>query len=533
MRINDSILRKFTFLSLLIISGLFAVVRSQSIRIFDVDNELTSSLINDLFQDSYGLLWVATEEGLNCYDGNKFRQYRHVISDPNSLCSNYVNSLFETECKRLYVCTNRGIQTYNPITRSFSERLKDFDGKEFTASVEQIINQGNGDYWVVGDSVRIIHKPDHSETYEPKLSKVPASVGHLSHIHCGIVDTEGNVWLSLTDSGIIRINPQKKVTRFFGKPGDPSVSSMVIGKDGQLYLGTTSMGLLRFHPDKSTFQQVSPTRGKEIKNLYADANGDILQATDGNGIIVYNPSTGTTSQLRFGNRLIDSSNAKSHCVLRDQCNNLWVGMFQTGVVMVPDNSNAFNYLGEDSENYNVIGSNCVSSIFKDSAGTLWVGADNDGIYTLNPDFSQRMHYYNDDISVPMCIFEDSRNNIWVGTYLSGAGTIDRNTGRFNRIKLTPDSGVAANMCFAITEDRDHNVWLGMMHSGLIKYDLDKGQASVDFPWRKQVDPFIASLHYSGRSNSLYIGTYSGMQIVGNLSHNHPLKVKFTHFCQQN
>lgn len=464
-------------------------------------------------------MWVATEEGLNCYDGNKFRKFRHITSDPNSLCSNYVNTLFESECGKLFICTNRGIQVYNPLKRNFSERIKDYNGKEFTASVVKTINRGNGEYWVVGDSVRIIHKPANHEITAMRMSKVPASVGHLSHIHCGIADKDGNIWLSRNESGLFRIDRNNKVTKFFGKPGDPSVSSMAVGKDGLLYLGTTTQGLLRYNPDRNSFEYLSPTTGKEIKNIYADSNGDILQATDGTGIIVYNPSAGTSTRMQFGNRLIDSANAKSHCVLRDNCNNLWVGMFQSGVIMRTDYPNSFNYLGSDSERFNVIGNNCISAIFKDSDNVLWVGADNDGIYTLNADFTPRGHFYNDDISVPMCIFEDSRHNMWVGTYLNGAGTIDRNTGAFRRINIPGHSDLSANMCFAITEDRDHNVWLGMMHSGLIKYNLNQGEATIDFPWRNKVDRFIASLYYSGASNSLYIGTYSGMQIVSNLSNN--------------
>lgn len=514
---------KFTLKKLILLSVLYLFVcnvnlSAQTVRLFDVDNELSSSLINYLYQDNFGLMWVATEEGLNCYDGNKFRQFRNHPSDSSSLCSNYVNSLFETECGNLFVCTNRGIQIYNPTCRNFSPRIRDFDGSEFTASVVQTINRGNGDYWVIGDSVRLIRKPMNNDYESIRLSKVPVPTDRLKHIHCGIADNEGNIWLSRNEKGLVCISPDNKTDYFFGKPGDPSVSCMTMGKDGLLYLGTTTHGLLRYNPDNSTFENLSPGTGKEIKSLYVERNGDILQATDGTGIIAYNPITGVSSPVHFGNRLVNSENAKTHYILRDNCNNIWLGLFQTGVLMIPDRYIAFEYLGRDSDKFDVIGNKCISAICKDSDDTLWVGADNDGIYALNPDYSFKSHFYNDEISVPMCIFEDSRKNLWVGTYLSGVGTIDKNTGRMRRIELPNQSDIPANMCFAITEDRDHNVWLGMLHSGLIRYNLESGKASVDFPWRDKVDPFIASLYYSGRSNNLYIGTYSGLQIVSNLSH---------------
>lgn len=495
-------------------------IYSQKAHLYDVNADLTSSLVNYLFQDSHGLLWVATEEGLNCYDGNKFRNYRHAASEPSSLCSNYVNSLFETECGRLFICTNRGIQIYDPLNRNFSNRIPDFDGKEFTASVVQTVNRGNGDYWVIGDSLRILKKSQaHSPNNKLKLSKVPKEVAHLRHIHCGAADREGNLWLSLSERGLICITPDNKVRQFFGKPQDPSISSMTQGKDGLLYLGSVSHGLLRYNPDTSTFESLSPSTGKEIKNLYVEKTGEILQATDGKGIIIYDPYTGRSSQMKFGNRLVDSSEAKTHYVMRDNCNNLWLALFQTGVMMIAEKDNSFEYLGPESERYDVIGSNCISAICKDSDGVLWVGADNDGIYALNSDYTRKVHFYNDNISVPMSIFEDSRKNLWVGTYLNGVGILDRSSGNFQRINIPWQADVPANVCFAIAEDRDHNIWLGMLHSGLIRYNLDKKEASIDFPWRNKVDSFIASLYYSVSSNNLYIGTYSGLQIVSNLSHN--------------
>ena len=490
----------------------FSHVTAQTSTLFGVGRELTSSLINYLYQDRYGMMWVATEEGLNCYDGNKFRQFRHIASDPTTLGSNFINSLFENEAGQLIVCTNRGMQVYHRATRDFSPRIKDEFGKEFSGSVVQVAERANGDYWIIGDSVKIIEKPGKKNWEDLKFSKLPPTCGSLKHVTCGIGDHHGNLWLSLRERGLVCITPDNKAKRFFGSKGDPCVICMAIGNDGFLYLGTTNHGLLRYNAGKSTFEPLSPFTGKAIQSLYVDNNGNILQATDGTGIISYNPTTGASAPLHAGNSQIGSIKAKTHCVLRDDCNNLWIGVFQKGVIMVPSHTNDFGYLGPKSERFDVIGQNCVSSIFKDSEGILWIGADNDGIYSLNPNLTPRTHLYTEDISVPMCIFEDSRKNLWVGTYLNGVGTIDRNTGKMSRVAL-PSSG---NMCFAITEDRDHNLWFGMMNSGLVKYDIDTHTATTDLPWMKKVDPFIASLYYSGRSNNLYIGTYSGLQIVSDL-----------------
>lgn len=492
------------------------MLHGQTFKIFDPDRELSSSLINALFQDSYGMMWIATEEGLNRYDGNKFNVYRNITSDSTSLCSNYVNSLFETGPGELFICTRRGIQMFCPASGTFSPRITDYNGTPFIASVVQAVKRNKNEYWVIGDSIRIF-TPTADGFMNGHLEKVPDNCSTLSHIHCGITDPEGNLWLSLSDRGIVRINKDNTLSHYFGLPGDPNVSSMTIGRDGLLYLGSTDHGLLRFNSSTDKFEFLSPSSGKEIKSLYVDRNGDILQATDGTGIIVYKPAENTTQTLSLGNSGVSSSKGKTHCVLRDADDNLWIGVFQTGVLMSSDITNSFAYIGSNTPTHDVIGSNCVSSIYRGEDGTLWIGTDNDGIYSLNNDYTLRSHFYNGEIAVPMCIFEDSRKNLWVGTYLHGVGTMDRNTGKMTRIQIPEQSDIPANMCFAITEDRDHNVWLGMLNSGLIKYDLDNNRAITDFPWRDQIARYIASLYYSGRTNTLYVGTYSGLEVVNNLS----------------
>ncbi len=38
-----------------------------------------------MIQDSKGFMWIGTHEGLNRYDGQKFKVFKHSVDDPNSL----------------------------------------------------------------------------------------------------------------------------------------------------------------------------------------------------------------------------------------------------------------------------------------------------------------------------------------------------------------------------------------------------------------------------------------------------------------
>ena len=97
MRIIHLLLTTIIFFTSALIS------EGQTHRLFSSDKDLSSSLINDVFQDSYGMIWIATEDGLNRYDGAKFTVYRRCNDRPNGLAHNFVNSVFEDKDRNLFI----------------------------------------------------------------------------------------------------------------------------------------------------------------------------------------------------------------------------------------------------------------------------------------------------------------------------------------------------------------------------------------------------------------------------------------------
>ncbi|MBD3661031.1 MAG: hypothetical protein HUJ11_02370, partial [Arenibacter algicola] len=56
-------------------------------KLQQIDNSLglSNSSINAIFQDSDNLLWIGTWDGLNRYDGSKFKIFRPELNNENSL----------------------------------------------------------------------------------------------------------------------------------------------------------------------------------------------------------------------------------------------------------------------------------------------------------------------------------------------------------------------------------------------------------------------------------------------------------------
>ncbi len=98
---SNQYLNKFTFLNTL--------------------NGLSSDFVNQVIKDHKGYLWIATQNGLNRYDGVHLKTYYHDSLDQNSLCSNLISSIFMDSKNRLWIGTaESGINILDLETYRFS-----------------------------------------------------------------------------------------------------------------------------------------------------------------------------------------------------------------------------------------------------------------------------------------------------------------------------------------------------------------------------------------------------------------------------
>ncbi|HMW26311.1 MAG TPA: two-component regulator propeller domain-containing protein, partial [Ferruginibacter sp.] len=85
---------------------------------------LSHEMVNCLYNDSRGFLWIGTDFGLNRFDGVRFEKWFHQPGDTNSLLSNKINSISEDKQHRLWLGTDVGVSVYDMhrgLFHSYSE----------------------------------------------------------------------------------------------------------------------------------------------------------------------------------------------------------------------------------------------------------------------------------------------------------------------------------------------------------------------------------------------------------------------------
>src|SRR5712692_6577306 len=93
-----------------------ATVRPIRFDRLSLEQGLSQSTVMDILQDRRGYIWLATEDGLDRYDGLSFRVYKHDPADAASLPSSFVWDVDEDAAGNLWVATTGGLARWDRAT---------------------------------------------------------------------------------------------------------------------------------------------------------------------------------------------------------------------------------------------------------------------------------------------------------------------------------------------------------------------------------------------------------------------------------
>ena len=135
-------MKKIIILSILFLFNAFIAFPQFSFKTIDMSNGLAENTVRSISQDEHGFIWIATQNGLCCYDGMQFYTFRHDINNPTSIKENNINSIL-TEKEGVWVGTTEDLEYYkfsdNTFT-TYSIIAKDGKISPFKSNIKTIMS---------------------------------------------------------------------------------------------------------------------------------------------------------------------------------------------------------------------------------------------------------------------------------------------------------------------------------------------------------------------------------------------------------
>lgn len=500
------------------------MANAQSGEFFTVDSDLSSSMVTDIFQDQYGFIWVATEDGLNRFDGSKITVYRNDVHSPNMVLNDVIRVLGEDAAGTMFVGYINGLQYYDAARNEFHNVPLRMDGEVVSPHVRTIYQRKNGQL-LVGTSGYGIFEIRTGE--EGKYGIRRRDMEPSNAIINLFEDDNENLWIATEDRGLYKKTADQLTVYFSSKKNQLNmIASLCQDEQGNLLAGNLNEGLFRYDAQTDSFYHVAFKNAPNLTvlDIFVGSDNQIYVASDGYGTKIYNPISNTLQGLDAPFTQFSLPSTKTNCVIEDRSGNIWVGIYKKGVYLLRNHKNRFGYIGHRSMQHDLIGENAVMALSEDRRGALWVGTDHDGVYRIDPDKKHSTHFAGSSkgTAVPssvITIFEDSDGEFWLGSLTDGLRRFDTETGLCQPVSgLHDENGGNTEWVPTIVEPKKGHLWIGTMGSGLFLLNKKTGslrnfssvagkdyQPTGNYLPNKWVNCLLAT-----KSNLLFAGTYDGL-----------------------
>ncbi len=495
-------INRILFITYILVAFFCTNLNANTDKFYGLKDKLSNSHVNKIYQDRKGYIWVCTDNGLNVFDGSEFKTVYHKQNDTTSLVDNSVLTVLEDRKGNFWVGTTGGLQLFNRDTEQFTTIHFSYPHVTDFSYFNCILEDSKGNIWVSTSRSGAICL--RANTLQPIYYMQTNSNICSNKINTLFEDRFANIWIGSQDNGISILNVQNHtLVNYANNPtnlnslSSNKVYSILENIDGNILVGTIDGGINLFNYSRQQFTRNYINSGNAVYTLKRGNKNNLWIGTDGLGLKSYDYTTKKISTYETDLNTVDLRKAKVHCVLQDKQGNVWLALYQDGIMLIPNMKKVFTNIGFNPfYSEKSIGTECVLSVLEDSKGKVWIGTDGDGIYRLNSQRNVEKHFDSSKLnaSVILSVFEDNQKRIWVGTYLCGLFLYNPSTDSFLKMPLNVN-GREIKDIFTIVGDKVGNLWIGTNENGLCVYN----------PTNKQIKSYTYDLLKSGNqilSNSV-------------------------------
>ncbi len=497
------------------------------------EDGLSDVTVYSLVQDRTGFLWIATENGLNRFDGYAFEVFRHDPNVMSSLASDDISYLLQDAEGLLWLATwGGGLDRFDPVAGSFQhfgsdatrgDRLQD-------DRIQHLFEDSTGVLWVgtfAGGLARL--DPDHDDSTSGTFvtyrhdPEDPSSLCH-DRVWNILEDAAGAFWVATHHGLCLFDRASGTFERFLHRPGDPTslsddvVRTLYVDSGGVLWVGT-ARGLNRYSNSSRTFERflAGPNLSHDAINaVFEDSLGTLWIGTSGGGLNAFDRTSGTWRTYRHDPEVPSSlSDDDVRAFLEDRSGVLWIATRQGGLDKLDLKPAKFVNGGGWSPG---AGKPRVRAFAEDPQDRLWIATD-EGLELHVGTGGTPERFRRGDGGAPSLpsndvrhLLIDSTGVLWIAAGSSGLHGLRSDGTRFityQHDEAAPES-LADDLVTALAEDRAGGLWVGTA-SGLDR--LDRHSGAFEHFRLQPTDPtslsedFVTTI-FQDLAGVLWIGTYN-------------------------
>ncbi len=455
---------------------------------------LNQNTVYDLLIDRHGFLYVATEEGLNRFDGH------NVISiegKNREFANNPVYVLFEDSRGKLWISTGlSGVYQFDLTSREYKQVFagKYLNDPNWHQYAESIIEDDDGNI-IIAANHQVIRYDYDSDSTEVLYELSETQINDLQNIR--VAHKSGNVLLVGTDKGlysknlqnqeVIKIDFIEAVNGISNSVNNNDVKKLKLFKNGNLWIGTveglyqTSLSSLKQHilNDWSMPKVSVVDKTNNIWSIESVDDETIYIGTD-KGLYLSNVDASTFTLLLEPQKNLEEISYKGvYTIENDRDGNIWFGTKFNGAMFWSPTSTDFFEISNltSTPDSKKLSSNIVWSVHQQKEGELWVGTEN-GLNKVNLSTGQIQQFMKSNEILPTYtqahirqIVSVSDTEFWLltGDGLRTFDTQDNTIGFFGE-EGSETEALFKTFSWSIVMEGKDTVW-SLQESELVKFNL--------------------------------------------------------------
>lgn len=428
MRLNTFLITLSLFLSLTPAQG------QKSSFVFhhlSIKDGLSESTVRCIAEDTKGFMWFGTEDGVNKYDGYKFSIYKNNPKDNYSISSSILRSFYSDRKGNLWMGSRHGLNLYDH-------------------QLDRFYNYNSNDY--------------------PALKNLRGQIEGITE------DNLGNLWVIEGTEGLCKITSLDKEPQKFSFSHFQNISfltNIAVDRKNNCWVGTTD-GILKFDLKANKFIDLRPVFGKgyHVRKIHIDPNQNVwLSTTQGLKCIEF--QTGKLKEYMHDPRNPQSLNGNNVLQVIPYEDKFLIAIDGDGIDLFDPKKETFDHYTVESGSQ--LSSNNITSLYKDTRGTLWAGTFMNGMNFSNITTNFFVYVKNNASSlqeimkgVVTCFLKDRNQNLWIST--DGGGLFLKKKGADSFIQFDaaePNPEISSNAVIGLIEN-EGEIWISTYGGGLVR-----------------------------------------------------------------